>query len=1163
MVKDDPPTFEAYWNCELIDDVELAGLPVPPPLDIDLYIGQSRPFSNNNGGRLGGDLHGLYYFPYALSKPQIDSFCLCGIESLQLPDIPSSISITEQTDSSVMITPSGDDDAFSNLTHFLREIEYENTYNPPVLEGIFKQLEFTVNDVNKQPPSRTTSGQIIFVTEDSAIPILDINGLAESGRNYSVTFTEDKEPVSVTPAVVSLERQNEGNVKATISYMLVTIVDADTDNEYLSASEIPYLTVSGSGTSQLVINGPGLPSEFLAVLHTLTYANSNDKPASNSLISFTVYDTEGRKNDPLAYTHVTIVPSNDPPHLALSSANMDSVHTVTFIEKGANVILSPDAVVSDVDSDILTSLEVAITGNFVAGKDQLLFSPSTSPNINYDPQSGVLLVSDLASPAQYQELLRTISFSSTDNPPLDDGGLPVDDLQRTVLITINDEETSSNTVTVLVEFIPTNDPPNISLPGGDSFLLYQDGDLPLPLMPTLVIEDPDNDLIRRVDVSLIFETGGGVLDDQTSKSTFLIYSNIESIDYYTSVLRGITYSNVLDEPTVGNRTVRVEVFDFQTSASLELTVGVDDVNDNSPSFSSPGGYSFSLDENTASGSMVGAISSTDADNPVSLILYALTTTAFSLNPTFAEEGVSIELISEKVFDAEQTSSLEFTITASDGELNSFATVTVTIIDVNEAPSVVLGESAVLAAAGQSRQLLQGEISVTDPDIGDTVTRVELLVENVPEGSQEELVFNETLNSQGYTFDPIESDTLRYELKPNAMPNISIGEALSFIYYQAGEDIESIGQLRTVTITAYDSQDTASIPVKLNISLAGIPIFDKESYAATVTEGKSSADIALVQASGTFSGSVVEYAIEEGYGLEIDTFSGQVTLDEPLDHEITPVLTVKVFAIDTIPPPRTATTTITITVLNVNDESPSAEGLENITASNTPSAIFGGIVITDPDTNPRLISASVSVLGPVMPLPASPLSGKVCIDDPNTINKMVGVCGLDVGSFINILLKADNASIFADSHGNLILNSTNPTVVNASFPDFEGAMDEFTLAFWIRPQSGTSGYVVFFSNNDGTERYLAVYFDASEQQFILTMKQNNVPGLAGQVRVIFQLDSNIADGNFHFVMIQYQDRTLLCVVDGKPVPNTAVSYKNLIGQVFGKPNQKHVPFLSFL
>ena len=277
---------------------------------------------------------------------------------------------------------------------------------------------------------------------------------------------------------------------------------------------------------------------------------------------------------------------------------------------------------------------------------------------------------------------------------------------------------------------------------------------------------------------------------------------------------------------------------------------------------------------------------------------------------------------------------------------------------------------------------------------------------------------------------------------------------------------------------------------------------------------------------------------------------------PLDHEVERFLLLSVYAVDALSPVRTGTATVNITVIDVNDVSPTIGGIRNVTVS-TGAAVnpFSNISISDPDTVGQIIRANVTVVGDSL-IP-SPFSGRVCMDEYTVITKVTDVCGLPTGSFIDLTASVHslvNVSIMVDHFSNRILNNlpnVGYSVISADFSLFQGPISEFTFTVWLAPS--TSGYIAYFGTPDAIERYFAVYYDKSDNQVTVTLKKRGLSGLRAQVCTIFQLQSSLSDGSFHLFVIRYVQRNLVCIIDGVPVYSMAVVYKDksFIGEVYGK------------
>ena len=175
------------------------------------------------------------------------------------------------------------------------------------------------------------------------------------------------------------------------------------------------------------------------------------------------------------------------------------------------------------------------------------------------------------------------------------------------------------------------------------------------LVGTVVATDPDGDTI-----------------------TYSVSGNDAfSIDESSGVL---TFNTAPDYENNSGFNVTATASDGDYSVNQTITVNINDLNDNSPVFTS--NASFTVTENQIS---VGTFTSTDADQNTT-ITYSLSgadASAFNLN---SASGV-FSFINEP--DYEVKSSYSMIATASDGANNTTQNVTVTISDVNEAPTITL------------------------------------------------------------------------------------------------------------------------------------------------------------------------------------------------------------------------------------------------------------------------------------------------------------------------------------------------------------------------------------------------------------------------------------------------------------------------------------------
>ena len=1160
VVSSSPSQVHLYLDCNLVFTADLDGEVVVPNPSSDVFIGQSRP-SPVSGGRLGAEFHGLYYHPKELSSEEILNFCSCGLETLNLPSsIPASISAEKITDSNLDVTLSFSP-AQSNLipeddiVNVLRGIQYENTFNPPTSDPV-RLLEFTVEEDNNEP-TETTSGSIALVSNDNTLPEIDLSGPVIQGIDYTVDFTEDGGAVSVS-SDVRVTRDVPEPAVATfnqIKIVLGNIVDA---NEVLAASSnSPYITVRGSGTTTVVIEGPGDSSDFLSVLETVTYENTNDRPTTNvdRTIEFIVNDTKGDLNDPVAITTVHVNAVNDPPVVSLSENGADTLHNVEYNEGSpTGVNLAPEISVVDVDNDELQSVEVTLTSPSLSHDTlniEVLPSPLTK---QYDSATGVLTITGPAPFSIFEEALRNITFESDDSPFLDNNGNPLSSTDRTVTFVVSDGQVESEPVTVNIEFQPVDDPPHIL--GVPTAVEYTEGTLPINIASTAVLSDSDNDQLMSLQVDLLAPLAGDVLSDGITSSPLLRFDR-KSLSEFQSILRQISYVNNADEPSLTNRDISIEVCDFTACDRVSVNIIIVNANDNTPVFENQA-YAFEVTEDIDVGTILDTISVSDADNRDTIT----TTFQYRTEPTslpFRLEQIGqseIEIIVSDDLDAEMTTLYEFVIFVSDGDNEGNTSITISVTNVNEAPSITLEMSTatIVGSPSSETQLLQVGFSITDPDVGDAVVQAQLTVRDIPTNSNETLIFTPELDN--FTFTAVLGETDDFKLDLMNGVNQTIEDALRNIYYAAGSEVTQTTVIRYVDITVFDEGGLESDPVTVTVSLASIPVFSMSTYNLSLTEGIVHTDFFQVIASVESGGDEINYDIEQGAGVSIDEFTGYLSLTKLLDRENGTTTSFQVFAIDSLPPARTGTAIVSITILDVNDVRPTVRvDQPNITIyTGIPVVLLPDISVSDPDISSDIIKATVTAVGET-DIVASPFTGAVCVDRNVILDKMEQVCGLtDYTDVLASRESSSSATLEDDSFGNLILTNTEDGYVNINTTGLNtliGTISEVTAAFWFKPEE--SGYIVYVGRQDPVERYYAIYYDKDMNQFIVTLKRVGVSGLQAQVRVIFQVQSLLCDGNWHFVMIQYSNHNLICTVDAVLVKSEAVVFKELpfIGVVTGE------------
>jgi hypothetical protein len=290
---------------------------------------------------------------------------------------------------------------------------------------------------------------------------------ASASRSATVTVTavNDAPVAAITPATYSATEQTAMTLKG--SGLAISDVDAGSGSMTVTLSVTEGVlnasagdsgaSVSGTGTSSLTITGTVAQINALLAsggTGTLSYVNTSDVPSANATLTLSVNDNGNagsggsRTGNNTATINITAV--NDAPVLNANGASL------SCSEDQLPAAIAPSIAVADVDSPTLTGATVTITENFSASEDVLGFVSQNGIAGNYNSATGVLTLAGIATLAQYQAALASVTYSNAH---------ALSTATRTVSFTVDDGQGAnhaSNTVTASVTVTPVNDSVTLS-----------------------------------------------------------------------------------------------------------------------------------------------------------------------------------------------------------------------------------------------------------------------------------------------------------------------------------------------------------------------------------------------------------------------------------------------------------------------------------------------------------------------------------------------------------------------------------------------------------------------------------------------------------------------------------------------------------------------------
>lgn len=389
-----------------------------------------------------------------------------------------------------------------------------------------------------------------------------------------------------------------------------------------------------------------------------------------------------------------------------------------------------------------------------------------------------------------------------------------------------------------------------------------------------------------------------------------------------SFLQVIVTSRVFDYEEPRDRSINIQVQGVETglgaggvqatllSGVCNVSLEIFDENDNAPIFTTSR-YSATVPENDGPRFLVN-ITATDADGTVanSAVRLALinASSLFSFDPVAMVHvtnfssggGATASLYALGSFDFESSRQHVLTVAAFDQPgLNGTATIVIDVTDVNDQPPRFQARfvNVTLSEASPIGQLVTTVVAV-DADLAGTPAA-----------------------------------TVRYAIvSGDPSGDFALNRTSGAIVVRAGLDRERVANY-TLNVSATDGsppffQDFATVFVSIADINDNNPVFAPHNATFHVLENQPSGVIVVnISATDADIGAngEIRYLITAGAGnppmFAIDASTGVLSTAEPLDYETATEYNLTVTAYDGGTPARTASTAVTVLVINVNDNPP--------------------------------------------------------------------------------------------------------------------------------------------------------------------------------------------------------------------------------------------------
>uniref|UniRef100_A0A8C3XJ89 Protocadherin Fat 3 n=2 Tax=Chelydra serpentina TaxID=8475 RepID=A0A8C3XJ89_CHESE len=328
----------------------------------------------------------------------------------------------------------------------------------------------------------------------------------------------------------------------------------------------------------------------------------------------------------------------------------------------------------------------------------------------------------------------------------------------------------------------------------------------------------------------------------------------------------------------------------------EIHLFLEDVNDNPPMFSTDH-YTACVYENTATKALLTRVQATDPDVGVNRkVVYSL---ADSTDGYFSVDRSSGIIILEHPLDRELQPSYNISVKASDqsvvSSLSSFATVTITVLDINDNPPVFeRRDYLVTVPEDTSPGTKVLAVFATSKDIG-TNAEITYLIRSGNEKGKFRI------NSKTGSISVIEA--LDYEMCKDFYLRVEAKDG----------GTPALSAVTTVNINVTDVNDNA-------------PKFNQEAYSAVISEDASVGDsvIMVTEDQDSPTNGQIHFSIVNGdrdNEFSVDPVLGLIKVKKKLDRERVSGYSLVIQARDSGISPLSSSVTVNIDISDVNDNSP--------------------------------------------------------------------------------------------------------------------------------------------------------------------------------------------------------------------------------------------------
>jgi hypothetical protein len=409
------------------------------------------------------------------------------------PDVGETLAITGMTqgaNGTVAITGGGTTVTYTPNANFVGADSFTYTIDDGNGGTATAIVSVNVTPTNDRPVANDDAATVAedsgastidVLLNDSILPdaaeTLTVTGVTQGangtvaiiGGGTAVTYTPSADFFGADSFAYTISDGNGGTATATVS---VTVTPADdlpvaNADAYAALEDTPLAfgapgvlaNDAGLGDGPLVLTVVGAPVGGSVVLNNDGSFTFTPTPNFTGAASFQYQVQDADGDTVLGDVAITVSAVNDAPVLDLdandSSGALGAGYVRTFTEGGLPArVADLDASLTDLDSPTLAAVTVTIT-NLLDGAAEVLAANVGATGIVANYAGGVLTLSGGANVADYEQVLRTVTYENTSDAP--------NPTERIITVVADDGINSSNVGTTRMTVNPVNDAPDATI----------------------------------------------------------------------------------------------------------------------------------------------------------------------------------------------------------------------------------------------------------------------------------------------------------------------------------------------------------------------------------------------------------------------------------------------------------------------------------------------------------------------------------------------------------------------------------------------------------------------------------------------------------------------------------------------------------------------------